>query len=720
MDAEQLVFARRHRVSLDTAQGGDAVTQARQLDAVLMSAGFKLSADLLRAMSVLDPSYVIDRAVEIIGWARELAGDHVRHNTYFIDFPANVPDTAEFWADCLREAVIAGGQVRRAAVLSRDGLEFFTDLLSLPGYGRYRHLYEEMLARHDELIPLMTDRMTVIHRGGPAAEEAAGLYAELAGSAAPLSGEGLAALRVLAEACPGGVLEMPVRENRAVVNAVRVRAGIAPSVTTVTDILRLAAELSGSDVTLAKPPRFRSLPRGQRHLLMQSLDGITPGSDVVRHREQWKRLGERLHPHEYPQYPVAQLAFAAARGEEEVMTFAGKAEQAFRRGDTVSAAKWLSVSPGMLWRSADRLLRTADPRDVSALIGGFTRTAPDASARVLLSAGEHLVNRVRKSDVSRIFTGKGAHAWVAPDRRPLLDLSVVADLSAVIDAEISRRLPEIPVLALDPAVLDAAVPLSGKGISGGLGVWPRGSVVPLPPGDTLRFFCYWKQRSRRTDYDLSALFTDEQFANSRHVSWTRLREMNAVHSGDIVSAEEGATEFIDISLAGSGRGYIIPQVYIYAGEGFDEVEESFFGFMTRQSGQQGAPFEARTVRMKSALCGGGRVAMPLVFFRGEDGRFYAKWLHLNLKGQGGFSGGGARVEDNRLTTRLLARSVMERDYLRVGYLAGLMAAKAGAVFDGRDELPDQPVTYLGVAEREGLPEGSDVITLADLARLIPG
>jgi hypothetical protein len=719
MDTEQVVFARTHRVSLDTARDGhDAVTEARQLDAVLMSTGFKLSADLLRALSVLDPPYVIDRAVEIIGWARELSGDHVRHNAYFIDFPANVPDTLEFWADCLREAVLAGGQVRHFAVLNTDGLQFFTDLLSLPGYGRYRHAYEEMLARHDELIPLMTDRMTIIHLGVSAAQEAAALYAELAGSAVPLSGEGLAGLRVLAQACLGEMPEIPVRENRAVVNAVRVRAGIMPSVTTVTDILRLAAELSGSGVTLAEPPRFRSLPRPQRHLLMQSLDALTPVNDVVRHREQWKRLGERLHPHEYPQYPVAQLAFAAARGEQEVTTLAGKAEQAFRRGDTVSAAKWLSVAPGMLWRSADRLLRTADPGDLTALMKGFSGAAPDVSARVLLSAGEHLVNRVRKSEVSRIFTGRGARAWVMPDTRPLLDLSVVADLSALIDEEIGRRLPAVPVLVIDPAILDAAVPLSGKGIPDGLGVWPRGSVIPLPPGDTLRFFCYWKQTRRQTDFDLSAVFTDEQFANGEHVSWTRLHGKNAVHSGDIVNARDGATEFIDIALAGFGRGYIIPQVYVYAGEGFDEVEENVFGFMTRQSGQEGAPFEARTVRMRSALHGSGRVAMPLVFFRGEDGRFYAKWLHLNLKGQQGFSG-GAQVEDNRLTTRLLARSVMERDYLRVGYLAGLMAAKAGMVLQAGGDLPGQPVTYLGVAEPEGLPEGSAVITLPGLARLIP-
>lgn len=59
--------------------------------------------------------------------------------------------------------------------------------------------------------------------------------------------------------------------------------------------------------------------------------------------------------------------------------------------------------------------------------------------------------------------------------------------------------------------------------------------------------------------------------------------------------------------------------------------------MVRDGEQKGRPYEPRTVRMKSELRGVGRVALPLVFRRGEDGRWRAKWLHLYLKG---ISGGG--------------------------------------------------------------------------------
>jgi hypothetical protein len=112
-----------------------------------------------------------------------------------------------------------------------------------------------------------------------------------------------------------------------------------------------------------------------------------------------------------------------------------------------------------------------------------------------------------------------------------------------------------------------------------------------------------------------------------------------------------------------------------------------------------------------------------VFYRGEDGRWYAKWLHLYLRGQAAW-GGGYRVEENKLTVKTLARSVMTREYLRVEFLAGLLRGKADSEIVGDGDgtgLPETgPVTYLGVTEPENpLPAGAAVYTLGNLAGLIP-
>ncbi|MFC5789563.1 hypothetical protein ACFPPE_06810, partial [Agromyces tardus] len=71
------------------------------------------------------------------------------------------------------------------------------------------------------------------------------------------------------------------------------------------------------------------------------------------------------------------------------------------------------------------------------------------------------------------------------------------------------------------------------------------------------------------------------------LSYTSLRAVGGVHSGDITSAPDGASEFIDLDLSKVRARYIVPQVNIYSGESFDEVEESFFGYMLRDKEQQG-------------------------------------------------------------------------------------------------------------------------------------
>jgi hypothetical protein len=743
---EALILAKTRRVVVSGAPG-DGSAVARQFDAVALCAGFKCSRDLLERLSAIEAGRVIDIATAALAVVREQAGDHVRHNSYFLEFPRNVPDTTEFWVQCLREALldpVTAGQVEVEGSGPDGRAGFFLNLLSLPTYGRYQHSYEDMLAAHDELIPAVSDRVTVLHLGGALDDEARELYLRLAGSAVPLSADDTDALRLLARWCADPVVgdtvlpdAIPARESRAVINAARLRAGLPPLVTTVTDVLRLACELAGGDVSLREPTRFGALRRREREALMAALDAVAEGpklADVRLYAERWKRLGERVHPHDYPRYPRAAQAFAVARGEVRVPSFGGQVEAAFARSDLSQAVRLLSAAPGRLWRSADRLLRAAsnpaadpDAADQAApdadavyqTLDALGATAHEVSGRVLLSVREHLQNRAFPGS-GRLFANRLGRAWAAPDWRLTVDRGVIADVGALIDAEIMRRLPPAR-LVVDAGIAGAALPLSGKPLPAGLGIFPRGSVTKVE-GDLLRFFIYWRQKRQRTDYDLSALFLDEQYGKPRQISWTNLRGAEAEHSGDVTQAPapDGASEFINIRLTHLGRGFIVPQVYIYAGEGFGEVEESFFGFMTRDGEQAGQPFEARTVRMKSALYSPSRTAVPLVFSRGEDGAWRAKWLHLYLRGHGTARWGGPtnQVEGGRVTATMLARSVVEREYLRVGYLADLWQRKGCEVLDA---VPDDggPVTYIGLERPAGLPDGSEVFTLDRLGDLIP-
>ncbi|HWS35410.1 MAG TPA: hypothetical protein VN408_22065 [Actinoplanes sp.] len=705
---EKSIIQRTLRVPASTGPAGDGAPVARQLGAVLLDAGFAASRELLDHLGGLAPETAMDLAAIVVSAVRELAGDHVRHNSYFLRFPDGVPDTVEFWTERLLGAVPAGG-VETAGV----------NLLALPGYGTYQHTYAELLAVHDELIAAAGDRLTVLRLGDTAEVETTRLYLSLAGRTTPLGEDDLTLLSELAVACLDGEQpeRIPVRENRAVLNAVRlVLTRPLLAVDTVTDVLRVACQASGGDVTLAVPTRFRSFRRPERRVLLGALDDVVAANpaklaDVARFAERWKRLGERLHPHEHQRWAYADQVFAVARGEKTVPSLAGRAEQAFRDGAVDRAARVLAASPGLLLRSADRLLRLAPESERAVVFETVTGALGSASGRVLCSLREHVANRLTP-DAARTYVNRSRGSWTGPDTRAPLPAGPAGELSALLDAEIGARLPvfDHPLL-VDPDVLGVALPLSGKASESGYAVLPRGSRAPVR-GDLLRFFAYWRQAAERTDYDLSVLLLDEGFHSAGQVSWTNYHHDGVVHSGDLTSAADGATEFIDVPLTDRGH-YVVPQVNIYAGESFDEVAESMFGYQTRDREQRGAPFDPRTVRARSAMRGPGRVALPMVFAEQGDG-WQAVWLHLYLTGRPSFN----RVEGNTLNTADRVRALLERHYLTVSYLVERWRERSGVtVWDGT--IPEQPVTFVGIEAPDGLPEGSQIYTLDRLVELLP-
>ena len=266
--------------------------------------------------------------------------------------------------------------------------------------------------------------MTVLHLGRSLDEEARALYLALGASAVPPGDADRELLATLAAWCVDGEqpAEIPVRENRAVINRVRLANDRPLLVDTVTDVLRLACALAGGDVSLAEPTAFRSLPRPLRKGLMTALESVvatTPAKlgDVARHRERWKRLGERLHPHEYPELPHAQDVFAVARGDRRVRSLAGRVEMALAEGDLPAAVR----APVRRTGTAVPLRRPAAARGHGrrarrrARRGGAARRRRVRSGAA--SACASTCRTASQPDAARIFVNRTARAWVAEDRR---------------------------------------------------------------------------------------------------------------------------------------------------------------------------------------------------------------------------------------------------------------------------------------------------------------
>jgi hypothetical protein len=714
------IVKRTYRVSITSDSKGNSSTLALQLDTALMSSGFKLSKELLEYLSGLDSISVQLVAKELIETIKELIGDNVKHNAYFKDFPNNIPDTLEFWMECLRDGL--QNQNSKDTIIE-DLLFGYVNLLNLPKYGKYLHSYEDMLKVHDKFIPLLSDRITILHLGKTLEEEVHTLYISLASSNIPLNDSDKLLLAKLAELCiDKEQSKIPIKENLSIINKVRISYDKTIVCETITDVLRTAVALSDGDITLTTSTKFKTFSRKVRRLLLASLDGVITSEsklyDVHQYKEVWKRLGERLHPYEY-KYKNAILVFDVAYDKAKLTLPDTVINNAFKAGDILTATKVLSNRPGVLYRNIDRVLRNIGKNELTEVLETLKYSSSKVSGRVLLSVYEHIMNRFGMINDKRFFLNKKGTAWVTDETRDSLDKDTCDRLMSILREVITYRLPETNYLVVDNNIRDIALPLSSKNIDSGFNIIPRGTYKKLGEKDLLRFFCYWKQKSERTDYDLSTIFLDEEFNTTSQVSWTSLRGESSVHSGDITDAANGATEFINIDLGKKPNyKYIVPQVNIYAGETFTDVEECFFGYMNLSSTQKGKPFEPRTVRSKSDLRGTGKIALPLIFIREVDQDIYVKWLHLYLKGMPRFN----RTETNRLTTSLMVQGIVNRDYLNVGFLVNLLNRKSTNYLE-LDNIKsiniDEPITYIGLEQPENLPKGSKVITLNNLHELIP-
>ena len=650
----------------------DSEKVARQLDIALISVGFKADSELLDYISEVSKADAVSLSNEVILAVKTLVGGNVKHNVYFKKFPENVPDTIEFWTELIEKTY---GSEENAPV--------FINLLDLDEYGQYQHTYEEMLKAHKPFVEKYARKLKAIKLGGDFQSEVNTLFCSLAGSNVPLNEADRELLAKLARVSVLVPSKVPVRENKAILNSVYLEEDMPLIVDTVGDVLRLAAMLSGGDVALKTKTRYISFSNKQKRALINALNEIPENKiqDVAKYKEEFKRLNERLHG---GKNVAIQNILKIARGETRVITPAYKVESALEVGDVKLAIDTLEKFPGQLLRSMNRLLLASTIGNVESVFPAIEKALDKSSLRVILSLRQYVENR-NTDKLGRLFINKKGGTYVVQDTLVKLPEHVITTLKKMLDKQIESRMVDSQI-KVDPSILHYALPISERDRANGLNVVPRGTETWLDPeAQVLRFFVYWKQNSSYTDYDLSAIMLDENFQQVGQLSYTNLREVGGVHSGDITSAPNGASEFIDLELSKVKAKYIVPQVNIYSGDTFDEAKEAFFGYMLRSYEEKGKPFEAKTVETKSDLYGTNHIALPMVFVNTADG-WKVKQLNMFLKGYARFNA----TENNASQTQVLLQSIVDDKFLSLDYLADMVKLK-DPIENDEGELEEVPV-----------------------------
>lgn len=399
------------------------------------------------------------------------------------------------------------------------------------------------------------------------------------------------------------------------------------------------------------------------------------GENFLTYRSEWIRIAFACHASEYSrQYPQACEFIAKIRNNEKINTFNSSLEEAFSKGDVDSLITLLSIRPGVFARNLTRLLAQEKPsftklkkakpvrtyidtsfknnavaqqlaslkvqtvaegQSVSASFEGFNQeqhqlfvdafnnVAHKVSTPVLLQVHSHFKHIDEKMNASgRAIMPKGGVSKMFYQIGSIgtYDLALAKQIVESIEFALMERFSKLPALGytyLDPELKNQNVPFAMRSASKALKTVARGSSFSVEDKNNIRLFLWWKEAEHdRCDIDLSASMFDENFNPLGHCSFWNLREGAFTHSGDIVSAPNGACEFIDIdrSKISENVAYVAMTLSSYTGQKYCDLPECFAGWMERDEDMQsGEVFDPRTLKNKVDLSSNTANIMPIVY-----------------------------------------------------------------------------------------------------------
>ena len=594
---------------------GETPTPERDTDAGIETAlttmralGYVLSAPAREALASPEAAWALVNAA-----ARLTSGaPTAEYRPFYPDFPVQVRDASE------------------ATLLVNAALHYLGDVVGariLPAYWP------------SPREPLPEDESTLTELDLATEQDLERIVIDLLAQATPFSAQDRADLTALRDHGPSRAPHVAVKENLAVLTVTFPGLDFSASYRTVTDVLRLAVAMAGGDVSLAEPCRFPSFSRAQRRRLLGLLDAVgqNQGSrdsaeEMARRSERWKRLARHLRVGDYARrFPrAAELLRQVASGNAEP-GFGSRLEEALARRDVEGTLHLLVTRPGVFARRLNHLLRLCrDDATRERVVAEFARIAPKVSLPVLIRLWEYFSSPGPDTLPWRVVTIKSGTSikttLIPSTRHPgRADTVVVRTVE-----EALRMRASLGRITIDQQLYEGyTVPLGQRSASPGLRTAGRGTRLPLPEGETIRFFLHWRDlpeaprssasassRGTRVDLDLSAFFVSEDLTRTEQIAYYNLRSTAAVHSGDLTSAPDGAAEFIDVTLPEAlrqGWRYVVMTVHSFSHHPLSEVPECWAGAMARGADpQRGEVFEASTVMQRLDLTSPGFNATPFV------------------------------------------------------------------------------------------------------------
>lgn len=438
---------------------------------------------------------------------------------------------------------------------------------------------------------------------------------------------------------------------------------------TATDVLRLITAMSDGDISLASNTKFRNLKRKERRIIMELLKGCGEiEEDMLRYKNKWIRVGEKIHPGEFNEITFAKVitAFDKLRNGVKIETFKSKINTLLSEKKYDKAISLFKSRPGEFARSLDYLLRIV-PNDMD-VVSAFNSVADKVSTPVLLQVREFFLHRNEGLE-QRVFFPKGqlAKCWHRENTLPEIEnkyCEMIINICENVLINNYRTKEYLGNVYLSDEFKNYIVPFSQRSASKALKTIVRGSRLQIPENTkALRAFIWWTNTNNKSksywdpsvvDIDLSAGFFNESWGYIDHVSYTHLRsqDLRAYHSGDITNGGpldgDGVSEFLDVDIEKAvehGVRYVVYQVYNYSGINYSNLPHAMFGWMNREDVNSGEIYEPKTVEQKMDLTAQSTICIPVIF---DLVAREVIWCDMNIGIDGCFYGnrGGDNLESN--------------------------------------------------------------------------
>ncbi len=387
---------------------------------------------------------------------------------------------------------------------------------------------------------------------------------------------------------------------------------------TATDVLRLFAALTDSDVSLSTKIRFPKMSRKARRTIMAILEKSgSLSEDLKKYKGLWLEIGRYLHPSEYAkQFPRTAKVFDALRNGK-IETYNSKTEKLLAFKEVDDLLKHLETKPGIYARKLHEVLRRF-PEELDKVLVSFEKNIAKVALKNLLVLKAYF-STINEKEYRTIINKKGKMKVLPNNAFAALSEAQVDKVVIIIQKAIRKALAEKDSWTdktawVDPQLMKYTVPLQQRKASDGIITVGKGTRIKVDFSKVLRLFIYWKQGDKRTDLDLSVIQFGKGFDYIGHVSYTNIGADGITYSGDIQSAPLGAAEFMDITLGKLDKKvkYLAVQVNKYCGNHFRDMD-CHAGWMLRDKATSDIKtFDIKTVANKFDLNGVGGYAIPLI------------------------------------------------------------------------------------------------------------